>query len=40
MYEYGFGQLENWAQLEANITSTKPFHVFNATRVIGRPNVD
>jgi len=31
--------LENWAQLEADIASTKPSHVFNATGVTGRPNV-
>jgi hypothetical protein len=40
LYEYGSGRLENWAQLEADITSAKPSHVFNATGVIGRPNVD
>jgi hypothetical protein len=40
LYEYGFGWLENRAQLEANITSAKPSHIFNATDVTGRPNVD
>jgi hypothetical protein len=40
LYEYGSGRLENRAQLEANIASAKPFHVFNATGVTGRPNVD
>jgi len=39
-YEYGFGRLENRAQLEADIASTKPSHVFNAVGVIGWPNVD
>jgi FlaA1/EpsC-like NDP-sugar epimerase len=32
--------LENQAQLEADIASAKPSHVFSATGVIGRPNVD
>jgi 3,5-epimerase/4-reductase len=37
MYEYGSRQLENRAQLEANIASAKPSHVFNAAGVTGRP---
>ncbi|KAH9538493.1 hypothetical protein CY35_15G008500 [Sphagnum magellanicum] len=40
LYEYGSSRLENWAQLEANIASAKPSHVFNATGVTGRPNVE
>jgi len=40
LYEYGSGRLENRAQLEANITSAKPSHVFNVAGVTGRPNVD
>jgi len=40
LYEYGSGRLENRAQLEADITSAKPSHVFNAAGVTGRPNVD
>jgi UDP-glucose 4,6-dehydratase len=40
LYEYGSGRLENRVQLEADIESTKPSHVFNAAGVTGRPNVD
>jgi UDP-glucose 4,6-dehydratase len=40
LYEYGSGRLENRAQLEADIASAKPSHVFNAAGVTGRPNVD
>ncbi len=40
LYEYGSGRLENQAQLEANIASAKPSHVFNAVGVTSRPNVD
>jgi len=40
LYEYGSGRLENRVQLEADIESTKPTHVFNAAGVTGRPNVD
>ncbi len=40
LYEYGSSRLENRAQLEADIASAKPSHVFNATGVTGRPNVD
>jgi len=40
LYEYGSGWLENRAQLEADIASTKPSHVFNAESVIGRLNVE
>jgi UDP-glucose 4,6-dehydratase len=40
LYVYGSGQLENHAQLEADITYAKPSHVFNAAGVTGRPNVD
>jgi UDP-glucose 4,6-dehydratase len=39
-YEYGSGRLENRVQLEEDIASTKPTHVFNAAGVTGRPNVD
>ncbi|CAK9197393.1 unnamed protein product [Sphagnum troendelagicum] len=40
LYEFGSGRLENRVQLEADIASTKPTHVFNAAGVTGRPNVD
>jgi nucleoside-diphosphate-sugar epimerase len=40
LYEYGSGQLENRGQLEADIASAKPSHVFNAAGVTSRPNVD
>ncbi|CAN0897340.1 Trifunctional UDP-glucose 4,6-dehydratase/UDP-4-keto-6-deoxy-D-glucose 3,5-epimerase/UDP-4-keto-L-rhamnose-reductase RHM1 [Linum grandiflorum] len=39
-YEYGKGRLENRSQLEEDIASVKPTHVFNAAGVTGRPNVD
>ncbi|XP_020599683.1 bifunctional dTDP-4-dehydrorhamnose 3,5-epimerase/dTDP-4-dehydrorhamnose reductase isoform X2 [Phalaenopsis equestris] len=39
-YAYGMGRLENRAQLEADIGSVSPTHVFNAAGVTGRPNVD
>jgi len=40
LYEYGIGRLENRAQLEADIASTKPSHVFNVPGVTCWPNVD
>jgi UDP-glucose 4,6-dehydratase len=40
LYEFGSGRLENRVQLEADIASTKPTHVFNAAGVTGWPNVD
>ncbi|EFJ09348.1 hypothetical protein SELMODRAFT_129972 [Selaginella moellendorffii] len=39
-YEYGSGRLENRLQLEADILTVKPTHIFNAAGVTGRPNVD
>jgi UDP-glucose 4,6-dehydratase len=39
-YEYGSGRLENRSQLEKDIATVKPTHVFNAAGVTGRPNVD
>ena len=39
-YHYGLGRLENRSQLEDDIGSIKPTHVFNAAGVTGRPNVD
>ncbi|CAM6002364.1 unnamed protein product [Sphagnum balticum] len=39
-YEYGACRLENRAQIQEDIDRMKPTHVFNAARVIGRPNVD
>lgn len=39
-YEYGSGRLENRSQLEADIATVEPTHVFNAAGVTGRPNVD
>lgn len=39
-YAYGLGRLENRAQLETDIGSVSPTHVFNAAGVTGRPNVD
>ncbi|XP_068635808.1 bifunctional dTDP-4-dehydrorhamnose 3,5-epimerase/dTDP-4-dehydrorhamnose reductase isoform X2 [Aristolochia californica] len=39
-FSYGQGRLENRSQLEADIASVKPTHVFNAAGVTGRPNVD
>lgn len=39
-YEYGSGRLENRSQLESDIATIKPTHVFNAAGVTGRPNVD
>ncbi len=37
---YGSKRLENRAQLEADIASAKPFHIFNAAGVTSWPNVD
>lgn len=39
-YEYGKGRLENRSQIEDDIATVKPSHVFNAAGVTGRPNVD
>ncbi|KAK1325427.1 putative rhamnose biosynthetic enzyme 1 [Acorus calamus] len=39
-YVYGSGRLENRSQLESDIESSAPTHVFNAAGVTGRPNVD
>lgn len=39
-FEYGKGRLEDRSQLELDIQSAKPTHVFNAAGVTGRPNVD
>eukprot|EP00262_Sarcandra_glabra_P007067 TRINITY_DN1962_c4_g1_i1.p1 TRINITY_DN1962_c4_g1~~TRINITY_DN1962_c4_g1_i1.p1 ORF type:complete len:304 (+),score=34.21 TRINITY_DN1962_c4_g1_i1:72-983(+) len=39
-YAYGSGRLENRSQLESDIASVQPTHVFNAAGVTGRPNVD
>ena len=39
-YAYGEGRLENRDQLESDIETVMPTHVFNAAGVTGRPNVD
>ncbi|KAJ8650125.1 hypothetical protein MRB53_003148 [Persea americana] len=39
-FTYGSGRLENRSQLEADLNSVRPTHVFNAAGVTGRPNVD
>ncbi|KAG9453206.1 hypothetical protein H6P81_006110 [Aristolochia fimbriata] len=39
-FAYGQGRLEERSQLEADIDSVSPTHVFNAAGVTGRPNVD
>ncbi|RWR80717.1 bifunctional dTDP-4-dehydrorhamnose 3,5-epimerase/dTDP-4-dehydrorhamnose reductase [Cinnamomum micranthum f. kanehirae] len=39
-FTYGSGRLENRSQLEADLDSVRPTHVFNAAGVTGRPNVD
>ena len=39
-YEYAAGRLEDRSQIEADVASAKPTHVFNAAGVTGRPNVD
>lgn len=39
-FSYGSGRLENRSQLEADLESIRPTHVFNAAGVTGRPNVD
>ncbi|CAM6086573.1 unnamed protein product [Calypogeia fissa] len=39
-FVYGSARLENRTQVEDDIASAKPTHVFNAAGVTGRPNVD
>nr|DAD48053.1 TPA_asm: hypothetical protein HUJ06_017990 [Nelumbo nucifera] len=39
-YAYGSGRLENRTSLEADLSTVRPTHVFNAAGVTGRPNVD